>query len=135
ETLQAHLLTWGNAYAEIERDQVGRVKHLWPLLPNHVYPYRDAQGRVYYEISPDGVRLPAADVLHVPGLGFDGLCGYSPIRQARESLGLLAASEKFGATFFGNGTTFGGALKHPKVLGPEGQKTLRDSIDSLHKGP
>lgn len=140
ETLQAHLLTWGNAYAEIERDGAGRVIALWPLLPTQVTPFRDErQGRrLRYRVAgvngPD-VLFDAADILHIPGLGFDGVTGYSPIRQARESLGLLAAAERFGATFFANGTTFGGALSHPKQLGQKGASNLRESIEAMHQGP
>jgi HK97 family phage portal protein len=138
ETLQAHLLTWGNAFAEIERDGAGRVVGLWPLLPSQVTPFRERGMLRYrvasYEGQPD-VILDARDMLHVPGLGFDGICGYGVVRQARQSLGLLAASERFGATFFGNGTTFGGALKHPKVLGDKATKNLRESINGYHQGP
>lgn len=138
ETLQAHALTWGNAYAEIERDMAGRVVALWPLLPSQVQPFRNELGQLKYRVrNPNGTDLTfdKSEILHVPGMGFDGTVGYSVIQQARESLGLLSAAEKFGATFFGNGTAFGGALSHPKVLGLEGQKTLRSSIESLHKGP
>ena len=138
ETLQAHLLTWGNAYAEIERDGAGRPVGLWPLLPFHVTPYREA-GRLRYRVAGGNggsdVILEARDVLHVPGLGFDGILGYSPIRQARESLGLLAAAEKFGSTFFGNGSTFGGVLTHPKMLSDKAQASLRESINAQHQGP
>jgi HK97 family phage portal protein len=136
ETLQAHLLTWGNAYAEIERDSAGRVRALWPLLPPQVTPYREGQ-RLKYRVTgvngPD-VLFESNDILHVPGLSWDGVMGYSPIRQARESLGLLAASERFGSTFFGNGTTFGGVLQHPKTLGDKAAKNLRDSINGMHQG-
>jgi HK97 family phage portal protein len=138
ETQQAHAMTWGNAYSEIERDGAGRPIALWPLLPSQVTPFRE-RGFLRYRVAsfegqPD-VILDARDMLHVPGLGFDGICGYGVVRQARQSLGLLAASERFGATFFGNGTTFGGALKHPKVLGEKATKNLRESINGYHQGP
>lgn len=138
QVLQAHLLTWGNAYSEIERDGAGRPVALWPMLPSHVRPFRTPQKQLRYTVHSDSgpdIEFRPDEVLHIPGLGFDGTLGYSPIRQARESLGLLAATEKFGATFFGNGTSFGGALKHPKVMGTPAQNTLRDSINALHRGP
>lgn len=138
ETLQAHLLIWGNAYAEIERDGAGRAVALWPLLPSQVTPFRDGQVLRYrvagFSGAPD-VILDARDVLHVPGLGFDGITGYGVVRMARQSLGLLGAAEKFGATFFGNGTTFGGALKAPGVLGDKAIKNLRESVSAYHSGP
>lgn len=138
ETLAAHALTWGNGFCEIERDQGGRPIALWPFLPTQVQPFRNEALQLKYRVwSPTGrdVIIDPANMIHLHGLGFDGAVGYSVISKARESLGLLAASEKFGATFFGNGTTFGGALKHPKTLTDKAQQSLRDSIESRHQGP
>jgi HK97 family phage portal protein len=137
ETLTAHMLTWGNGYAEIERDQAGRPMALWPLLPNQVEPFRDQAKRLVYRVSAPGEAdaiIPAGDMLHVPGLGFDGLVGYSVVRMARDSFGLGMAAQRFGSTFFGNGATFGGALTHPGELGQEGRDNLRASIEAEHKG-
>ena len=87
ETLMSHLLIWGNAYAQIVRDGSGRVLGLYPLLPNKMDVDRDNRGRIYYVYSRDtnenpmfkdygDIKLRAEDVLHIPGLGFDGLIGY-----------------------------------------------------------
>jgi HK97 family phage portal protein len=137
ETLQAHVLLWGNAYAEIERDNAGRIVALWPLLPSQVTPYRDERTlQLRYRVAGKDrdILFKADEILHIPGLGFDGLSGYSPIKMARESLGVLAASERFGATFFGNGATFAGILRHPKQLIGKAPEHLRSAIESLHKG-
>jgi HK97 family phage portal protein len=137
ETLQAHLLTWGNNYSEIVRNGAGQVSELWPLLPSQVSPFRQDR-RLKYRVVTDGNReviFEAYDVLHVPGLGYDGTIGYSPIAKARESLGLLAASERFGSSFFGNGTTFGGFVTHPKTLSEKAEKNLRESLNAGHQGP
>lgn len=137
ETMQAHVMTWGNGYAEIERDNAARPIALWPLLPTQVQPFRDERGQLKYRVrNPIGsdVILDRADMLHVHGLGFDGTVGYSVISQARESLGLMAAAERFGGSFFGNGSTFGGALTHPKQLGPEAIKNLRESVEAYGRG-
>jgi HK97 family phage portal protein len=136
ETLQAHVLTWGNAYAEIEWRGDGRPSALWPLAPNRVIPERQA-GRLQYRVNNPGgkdVTIPAEDMLHVPGLGFDGTVGYSPVRMARESIGLGIATERFGGAFFGNGATFGGVLTHPGRLGEVAQKQLRESVNARHQG-
>jgi HK97 family phage portal protein len=138
ETLQAHLLTWGNAYAEIERSQDGRVKYLWPLTPDRVAPFRDERTlRLKYRVAsttgPD-IIFSSDDILHVPGLGYDGMAGYSVIAKARESIGLGMATERFGGTFFGNGSTFGGALVHPKGLSDKARKNLTDSLEARHQG-
>jgi HK97 family phage portal protein len=136
ETLQAHVLTWGNAYAEIEWRGDGRPSALWPLAPNRVIPERQA-GRLQYRVNNTGgkdVTIPAEDMLHVPGLGFDGTVGYSPVRMARESIGLGMATERYGGGFFGSGASPGGILTHPGRLTESQQKHLRASTNAQHRG-
>jgi HK97 family phage portal protein len=136
--LQGHVLLWGNGYAEIERDRSDQPIALWPITPERVTPYRDRpDGPLEYKVlNPGGGEtfFAARDILHVPGLGYDGVCGYSVIAKARESIGLGLATEKFGATFFGNGSTFGGAIEHPGTLSEPARKNLRESIESRHQG-
>ena len=123
QVLTAHCLGWGNGYAEIERDIYGFPIALWILRPDRTIPKRDTNsGKIIYEVMDDtGTKttIPAKNVFHLKGLGFDGLVGYNVIRYARESLGLAIASERFGASFFGNGSTPGGVLEHPNNLSPE----------------
>lgn len=99
ETLMSHLLIWGNAYAQIIRDNAGRVLALYPLLPNKVEVDRADNGQIYYIYSKDSdenpnfkqygeISLKQEDVLHIPGLGFDGLVGYSPIAMAKNTVGM-----------------------------------------------
>lgn len=138
QVLTAHALTWGGGYAEIERDVLDRPKFLWPLTPDRVTPGRDQADNIVYEVSrssgpPD--IIPAADMLHIPGLGFDGTGGYSVVGMARESVGLGLATERFGATFFGNGATFGGviAYKGPKPT-ELSDKNYVDMLKQKHQG-
>lgn len=126
ETLMTHLLLWGNAYAQIIRNGKGEVVALYPLMPNRMTVDRDENGQLYYEYrtSQDDahtmkgsvVRLSPRDILHVPGLGFDGLVGYSPIAMAKNAIGLAIATEEYGSKFFANGATPGGVLEHPNVV-------------------
>lgn len=126
ETLMTHLLLWGNAYAQIIRNGKGAVVALYPLMPNRMTVDRDSQGQLYYSYQmtnsdaptmPGGtVILKPSDVLHVPGLGFDGLVGYSPIAMAKNAIGLAIATEEFGAKFFANGATPGGLLEYPGTV-------------------
>jgi HK97 family phage portal protein len=121
ETLTAHLLTWGNAYAYIVRDGKGVPRELWPLLPDRTRLQRDPRTRaLFYEIhdTPDVKADPrwvafSENVLHIAGLGFDGLKGYSPIAMFRQAIGLGMAAEEFGARFFGQGTHMGVTFEHP----------------------
>lgn len=137
ETLQAHVLGWGNGYAEIERARNGTPIALWPLAPNECEPKRDSRYNIYYEARDRNgnlVELPSIDVFHLRGLSFDGLVGYSPIRLMRESISMGLALERFGSTFFGNGTRLSGTLDHPGKLTEEAAKRLNESFQSTYSG-
>ena len=126
ETLMTHLLLWGNAYAQIIRNGKGEVIGLYPLMPDRMQVDRDEHGQLYYEynLSSDDaptmkgntVVLKPSDVLHVPGLGFDGLVGYSPIAMAKNAIGLAIAAEEYGSKFYANGAAPSGVLEHPGTL-------------------
>ena len=133
ETLMTHLLLWGNAYSQIIRNGKGEIMALYPLMPDRMTVNRDEHGRLYYEYTVyDGddaagrkgtdagaagrtVRLQLADVLHIPGLGFDGLVGYSPIAMAKNAIGLAIAAEEYGSKFYANGAAPSGVLEHPGI--------------------
>ena len=143
ETLMSHLLIWGNAYAQIIRDGTGRVLGLYPLLPDKMDVQRDDRGNIYYVYSRNSdenpmfkeygdIRLKAEEVLHIPGLGFDGLIGYSPIAMAKNAVGMTLACEEYGASFFANGANPGGVLEHPGVL--KDPSKVRESWNSVYRG-
>ena len=125
ETLMTHLLLWGNAYAQIIRNSKGEVMALYPLMPNKMSVDRDENGQLYYQYlrsvdevggKSETVILKPTDVLHIPGLGFDGLVGYSPIAMAKNAIGLAIATEEYGAKFFANGAAPSGVLEHPGTI-------------------
>ena len=143
ETLMSHLLIWGNAYAQIIRDRLGRVQGLYPLRPDKMTVCRDDRGKIFYlytktgdespNIKPYGqVALQKEEVLHIPGLGFDGLIGYSPIAMAKNAIGIAIATEEYGATFFANGATPGGILEHPGIV--KDPERLRQSWKAQFSG-
>ncbi|MBT9176892.1 MAG: hypothetical protein DDT20_01217 [Firmicutes bacterium] len=136
ETTMGYLALWGNAYAEIERDNAGRVQALWLLRPDRMRVTRDTQGLRYEYSLPDGqsVILRQQNVMHIRGLSGDGIIGYSPIRMAREAIGLALATEEYGARFFGQGSTPSGVLEYPGKLSEEAVKGLRRSWEDLHSG-
>jgi len=142
ETLMTHLLLWGNAYSQIIRNGKGEIVALYPLMPNKMSVNRDANGRLYYEytrsteeaptMKGSTVRLNPADVLHIPGIGFDGLVGYSPIAMAKNAIGLAIATEEYGSKFFANGAQPSGVLEHPGTL--KDPSRVRDSWQSTFGG-
>ncbi len=138
QTLQAHVMTWGNGYAEIERDAVGRPKHLWPITPNRVSVHRSAAGELLYHVASNtgpGVVINPADMLHLSGMGWDGCQGYSPIAKARDSIALGIAAERFGSKFFENGSTFGGVITHPsRFATPAARENFEKALKKRGQG-
>ena len=142
ETLMTHLLLWGNAYAQIIRNGRGEVMALYPLMPDRMAVDRDDTGPLYYEYTTSAddapiskgsiVRLKPSDVLHIPGLGFDGLVGYSPIAMAKNAIGLAIATEEYGSKFFANGAQPSGVLEHPGTI--KDPQRVRDSWMSQFGG-
>ncbi|MCX7780613.1 MAG: phage portal protein [Negativicutes bacterium] len=143
ETLMSHLLLWGNAYAQIIRNARGEVIALYPLMPNKMTVDRDSKGRLFYLYSRTSedtptlgddsqVYLTPSEVLHIPGLGFDGLIGYSPIAMAKNAVGLAIATEEYGAKFFANGAAPGGVLEHPGTI--KDPQKVKDSWNAAYQG-
>ena len=143
ETLMSHLLLWGNAYAQIIRNARGEVIALYPLMPNKMTVDRDSKGRLFYLYSrtiddaptlgdDSQVYLSPSEVLHIPGLGFDGLIGYSPIAMAKNAVGLAIATEEYGAKFFANGAAPGGVLEHPGTI--KDPQKVKESWNAAYQG-
>jgi HK97 family phage portal protein len=142
ETLMTHLLLWGNAYAQVIRNGKGEVVALYPLMPNKMTVDRDDRGQLYYTYQRSNdeavrskdqtVTLRPSDVLHIPGLGFDGLVGYSPIAMAKNAIGMAIACEEYGAKFFANGASPSGVLEHPGTL--KDPQRVRESWHSTFGG-
>lgn len=131
ETLIAHAASWGNGYAEIQWRADGEPGAIWPLDPSQMVVRRSG-GALRYFYS--GRPVDAANLIHVPGLGFDGRIGYSVARIARESLGQVMATEQFGAAFFANGARPSGAMKHPGKLSDPAYARLKESLSDEHGG-
>ncbi len=137
EAKLAHLLLWGNSYAEIEKDMSGRPLALWPIPPDRVEPARDENNRLVYKVwnqyGPD-VIFDAQDILHVHGLGWDGVQGYSVVSMAARTLGIAIAQDEFSAGFYKNGAQIGGVLMHPNKLQKAGRDELREQWQQIYGG-
>lgn len=134
ETLWFSLLLWGNSYHQKIRDRDGKVVELWPLPASHmqvgrVEPSNDFPGGKLFRLT-DGKGnshiLSARDVFHVPGPGYDGVCGVSPIRLASQGIGLAMAAEEYGARLFGSGSLMAGILQTEQRLDAVQAQTLKD---------
>jgi len=135
ETMLTHLLLWGNSYSQIIRTGRNQIDSLYPLLPDHMEVDRDSNGKLTYTYTTSEgktYRLAAEEVLHIPGLGFDGVVGYSPIALEKNAIGLGLAVEEYGSKFFSNGARPSGILTHPNTV--KNPKTLRESWNAAYGG-
>lgn len=139
----SHLLIYGNAYAQIIRNGRGEVLGLYPLMPDKMKVDRDDKNRLIYiysrydEANPNmkeqgDIILYADEVLHIPGLGYDGLVGYSPIAMAKNAIGLAVACDEYGASFFANGASPSAVLEHPGVI--KNPERVREAWQRAYSG-
>ena len=143
EAMMTHLLLWGNAYAQVVRDGRNGILGLYPLLPENVEIDRTERGELYYiyhaytdekpgETNKD-INFRRDEILHIPGLGFNGLVGFSPIAMMKNALGTNIAVEKYGSSFFKNNGQPLGVLEHPGVL--KDPQKIRDNWMDTYGGP
>jgi len=127
-TLQAHALAWGNGFAEKELSVSGRTVALWPLRPDRMEVRWEGGTRVYYytpTVGATAIRIEARRIFHLPGLGFDGLQGYSVLRMARETLGSAIALRDYGNRVVKNDARPGTVLHHPGTLNDKARENLK----------
>jgi len=135
ETLMAHVLTWGNGYARIIFGGNGQPQSLQLLQPDSVTVCLSEKGSLVYRVKDAERDYSAGEIIHIPGLGFNGLIGYSPIRMAcREPIGIGLAAEMSAGSFFANGARVGGTLQVPGSLDPTQKKELKEAWDAAHGG-
>jgi HK97 family phage portal protein len=137
ETSMAHLALWGNCYSEIITDGAGRVRELWPLLPQQMEPGRDSSGALIYKYRDPmqkTILYSADQIFHVPGLSMNGLVGMSPIGIFREAIGLGMTLNRHGAKLFANGARAGGVLETPGQLSQPAYDRLKGSFQSEYGG-
>jgi HK97 family phage portal protein len=78
--------------------------------------------------------IAAENMLHVPLTTWDGIVGMSPILQAKQTLGMAVASERFGNRFFANYAMPQMALLSKKVIKPEDKHKMRRDWERLQSG-
>lgn len=140
ETLQGHVAARGNCFSYLRWDRSGgTLAAIHPIPPTVITPELNEAGRLVYRLQPgyeidEKTTLLPYEVLHVPGLGFDGIVGYSPVTLAREALGLSLATEKAGAALFGKGGRPSGILSTEQNLQEDQVKILKRMWDASQGG-
>ena len=138
--VQSHALIEGNGYLYVNRLPDGSPESLIPMLPDRTYPIRDG-GKLWYVTRVKGENggserklLFPDNVIHIRGLGFDGLSGYPIMDYGLDALGLGLAVQNCGAKFFAQGGTATGILMVPGNIDEEELANLRNSWDKLYSG-
>ena len=136
EVMLTHLLLWGNHYSQLELDSSGRIKGIWPLLPGQTQ-VKERNKKLYYiynTTSGEQTIFDSSEILHIPGLGFDGLAGKSVIKMAREAIGLGLSAEEFGARFFSQGANLGGIITYPEAMSDPAYERYKKDVREKYKG-
>lgn len=137
QTMVSHILLYGNAYAEIERDVSGRPMALWPIAPDRVEPYRLETGELIYRVmQPTGgiAALSKADIWHVPGLAWDGIRGYSVLEVGASAVSAALGMDRFAGAYFAQGMRPSGVIQSPNKMSPEALKNLKETMAESHGG-
>ena len=133
ESMTAQLVLNGNCYARIVYDQEQRPSRLEPRIPSTVIPEVDGES-LRYKIDILKEDLPAREMLHVLGLGGDGITGWSVVKYGAGSLGNAMAMDNYAGAVLGQGATPGGLLVHPMRLNKDARDALRKDWNEIHQG-
>jgi HK97 family phage portal protein len=128
--LTGHALLQGGGYSQIiRRSGTGVAIELRPLMPSGVFPDREKTGqkRLCYVIKEPGIADKTytvqsgkpQDILHLRGMGWDGIRGYSVIQLGRQSIGTAIAAERHLARFFASGGRLPYVLELQKLFPDE----------------
>lgn len=140
EYLTWSLLLHGDAFARIKRisPMSPAIAGFVPAHPFDVQVARNGE-RLAYIVKDADTQQPTTldqdDILHIPGLGFDGLRGLSPIRYAaKQAMGLSLAADEYSARFFSNGARPDYVVTTPNKMDPEQAKLFRESWMARYSG-
>lgn len=133
--LTCNCVSHGNGYAYINRLGSGDPLELLWLDPEKTHPVR-GNGKLWYVTEADGEqrKLQAMDVLHIKGMGYDGMQGYSLLSKAAEAIGLAKATERYSSVFFRNSARPNVILQFPGKLNPKEKATLVNSWERMQSG-
>lgn len=137
ELVVAHLALWGNSYIRKRRNKADAIVDLVPICPAlvKVKPTKKdgkhTDGKLFcIEHWQDGKlqfieEAGNFDIMHIPGQGYNGLYGLSPLEIAAQTYGTAIAADKLAAKFFSQGTSLTGILN---VKAPLADQTQADEI-------
>lgn len=130
ESLITQILLTGNGFAEIIKDNFNNILELHILDANKIRVYRDNYNNIVYEYYDDGkiISLSKRQVLHIAGLGWNGIIGYSPIALMRRQIATGIYQDNFALDFFSNGVKKVPILSHPNRISKEAKESMKESF-------
>ncbi|MCZ9924218.1 phage portal protein [Brachyspira hyodysenteriae] len=137
ESLITQILLQGNGFVEVVRDNFNRVTELYLIDSNKIKVYRDSNGNKMFEYYDDGkiITLSPLQVMHIAGLGWNGVIGYSPIAMMRKQITTGLYQDNFALDFFSNGVKKVPIISHPQQLSKEAKQNLKESFrEAWEKG-
>ena len=136
ELVYAHMLLWGDAYLLKVPGESGFTEQLWPIHPARVERGRAPSdlSKVYRIDGRNDDPLTDVEILHIPGFGYDGIGGVSPIKLARQGIALAQAAEAYGAKLFGSGSLASGILKTDRRLNDDQAESLKKRWQAANSG-
>lgn len=133
-SLILHALCRGNGYAEIEWADHGRSAVALHLMNPATTVPKIVDGALVYDIGSGKRPLPASDVIHLAGFGWDGIAGYSPVALFAESLGVARAQTVYEGSLYGNGGMASGILQFPGRMDEAQQAQHRKGWQDTYGG-
>lgn len=136
EDMNRQFDTRGNGISYIERDARGNIQNLYPLRTDKVIMRKGIDLLPYYQCSEiaGSPVLSRENIFHLRGMSKDGYWGLSPIQELMEAVGLSLATERFGASLFGNGALQRGWFMYNGSLEIEEYKKVKQWIEEQHGG-
>ncbi len=146
EFMTQNMLLHGDGFARIHRDSKAAPNGLEPIHPTRVTVVLNPNNkRLIYGIAPEPLMqgnfqdqfevLDQDDMIHVPGAGFNGFRGQSPLRHSlRMTAAVALATQEHTANFFANSARPDFALASDQTLSTETVDYLKKMLAENHGG-
>lgn len=131
QLVMVYRLAWGDSFVYKKRDGFDRIIDLKPLHPSLVQVSLQDGHKIFLvkQLRGDGTVDETArpnvftdwELMHIPGLGYDGLQGLSVTKLMSQTLGTAMAADKLAARFYSNGTQLTGIIKVKAPLASQQQ--------------
>jgi HK97 family phage portal protein len=133
---------YGNSYANIEFDDRGKVKAIWPIAASKVEIFLDnkelfdSSNRMWYVVNlgNEKVKLKPDEILHFKGMTFDGITGITPITYLKSLIQNASSGTDYINKFYQNGMQTKGIIQYVGDLDKKAEETFRAKFEQMSNG-